>query len=532
MAETANSGPNAGGGRLSREGRREGGFRYNAESPRELPRRPWSAPRVKMPSVSFISLGCPKNLVDSEKMLGMLAEAGCPIVGGDTGTGDVMIVNTCGFLAASRDEAVEILREAAEQKNRGEIKRLVVAGCLVQRDGRGLLEDVPEIDALVGVHNRADIVRAVTGVHRGRLRRTGSAKKSAASGQTTRQAAAASIGEKTQRGDLFLGEYHANSWIGDNKTDRARLRLTPVHYAYLRMSEGCNQKCTFCTIPSIRGPMHSKTVKEIMAEARELIDDGAVEINLLGQDTTSYGIDIDYKSGLSGLLRTLNTLEGVEWIRLMYAYPSDFTDDMIEAIGDCDKVAKYIDMPLQHISDRVLKSMHRRVTRKQTESLLARLRERIPGVSIRTTFIAGFPGETEAEHRELRDFIREFGFDMLGVFPYSNEPGTPAHRMKDHLPPALIQERVEDLMLTQQKVAFKRASARRGERLRVMIDSFGARGVYLARHQGQAPDVDSVVHVEGGEYDPGQFVDVKITGSREYDLLAKPISKGLPILGH
>ncbi|MBX3394764.1 MAG: 30S ribosomal protein S12 methylthiotransferase RimO [Phycisphaerae bacterium] len=487
---------------------------------------------MTMPSVSFVSLGCPKNLVDSEKMLGMLAEAGCPIVGGDTGTGDVMIVNTCGFLAASRDEAVGILREAAEQKNRGEIKRLVVAGCLVQRDGRGLLEDVPEIDALVGVHNRADIVRAVTGVHLSRPGRGATAKTPASTGTTSGRTAAASTGGRTGSGDLFLGEYHANSWIGANKSDRARLRLTPVHYAYLRMSEGCNQKCTFCTIPSIRGPMHSKSVREIMAEARELITDGAVEINLLGQDTTSYGTDIAYEPGLSGLLRKLNTLEGVEWIRLMYAYPSDFTDDMIEAIADCEKVAKYIDMPLQHISDRVLKSMHRRVTRKQTESLLARLRERIPGVSIRTTFIAGFPGETDAEHRELREFIREFGFDMLGVFPYSNEPGTPAHRMKGHLPPALIQERVEDLMLTQQEVAFKRASARRGERLRVMIDSFGARGVYLARHEGQAPDVDSVVHVDGGEYDPGQFVDVKITGSRAYDLLAKPIVKGLPILGH
>ncbi len=476
---------------------------------------------LELPSVSFVSLGCPKNLVDSEKMLGMLAEAGCPIVSGETGVGDVMVVNTCGFLAASRDEAVEILRDAAGQKSRGEIKRLVVAGCLVQRDGRGLMDAVPEIDALVGVHNRRDIVRAVTGKTPSQIK-----KKKA----TTRSGGSKGA-EKGPNGSLlFLGEYHQSSWIEENKSDLTRLRLTPSHYAYLRMSEGCNQKCTFCTIPSIRGPMHSKSIKEILAEARELIDDGAVEINLLGQDTTSYGVDIGYEPGLSGLLKTLNAVDGVQWIRLMYAYPTDFTDEMIDAIAECDRVAKYIDIPLQHINDRMLKAMYRRVTRRQTERLLARLRDRIPGVSIRTTFISGFPGETEAEHRELRDFIKDFGFDMLGVFPYSNEPGTPAHRMKNHLDPALIQERVEDLMITQQKVAFKRAAKRKGESLRVMIDGYGENGIYPARHSGQAPEVDSLVYVDGGEYDPGQFAEVKVVGSKDYDLIARPITKSLPIL--
>lgn len=469
-----------------------------------------------------MSLGCPKNLVDSEKMLGMLAEAGCPIVSGEMGLGDVMVVNTCGFLAASRDEAVGILREAAEQKSRGEIKRLVVAGCLVQRDGRGLMEAVPEIDALVGVHNRRDIVRAVTGQRPSQLKKKQPRKAMTTSAKGAVKGAGDSL--------LFLGEYHASSWVKENKSDKSRLRLTPSHYAYLRMSEGCNQKCTFCTIPSIRGPMHSKSIREILAEMRELIDDGAVEINLLGQDTTSYGQDIDYGPGLSGLLKTLNGVDGVEWIRLMYAYPTDFTDEMIDAIAECDRVAKYIDIPLQHISDRVLKAMYRRVTRKQTEKLLEKLRKRIPGVSIRTTFISGFPGETDAEHRELRDFIKDFGFDMLGVFPYSNEPGTPAHRMKTHLEPSLIEDRVEELMLTQQKVAFKRAAKRKGESMRVMIDGYGDNGVYPARHQGQAPEVDSLVFVDGGEYDPGQFVDVKVVGSREYDLVARPVSKSLPIL--
>jgi ribosomal protein S12 methylthiotransferase len=467
---------------------------------------------MHQPTVSFVSLGCPKNLVDSEKMLGLLAESGCGIVG-DGGAADVVVVNTCGFLSASRHEAIGVLQEAAEQKKKGEIKRLVVAGCLVQRDGQGLVEAVPEIDALVGVNNRGDIVRAVMGE---RLK----SKKSKTSKQETTPAGRS----------VFLGEYHSSSWIDANKSDRARLRLTPTHYAYLRMSEGCNQKCTFCTIPSIRGPMHCKSLDEIMAEARELIADGAVELNLIGQDTTSYGKDIGYEPGLSGLLREMNTLDGVEWIRLMYAYPSDFTDEMIDAIAEYEKVAKYIDIPLQHINDRVLKAMYRRVTRKETEILLEKLRRRIPGVAIRTTFISGFPSETEAEHRELSEFVRDFGFDAMGVFPYSSEPGTPAQRMKGGLSPNVIEARVAELMGVQQEVAFAKAAAAKGREMRVLIDGFGRDGVYPARHQGQAPDVDSVTYVEGGEYDPGEFVNVRLTGRKEYDLMARSLGYGLPIL--
>jgi len=451
-------------------------------------------------------------------MLGLLAEAGCAIVG-DGGKSDVRVVNTCGFLSASRDEAISVLQQAARDKKKGRIRRIVVAGCLVQRDGQGLIEDVPEIDALIGVNNRGDILRAV-----GLEPRSRSTSRKKVNGRN------AEAKDSTNTSLLFLGEYHPTSWVGDNLSDRARLRLTPSHYAYLRMSEGCNQKCTFCTIPSIRGPMHCKPVPEIMAEARELIADGAVELNLIGQDTTSYGLDIGYRAGLSGLLRELNKLDGARWIRLMYAYPSDFTDEMIEAIADCDKVVKYIDMPLQHIDDRVLKGMYRRVTRKQTEALLEKLRGRIPGVSIRTTFIAGFPGETAAHHTALRDFISAFEFDAVGVFPYSSEPGTPAHRMKDAVPPETIAERVEELMLAQQDVAFRRAKAMAGREVTVLIDGFGKRNTYPARHAGQAPEVDSIVHVKGGEFDPGEFIQVRINGAKEYDLTAIPTSAGLPIL--
>lgn len=487
---------------------------------------------MNAPQVSFVSLGCAKNLVDSEKMLGLLSEAGCALVA-DGLPADVMVVNTCGFLSASRDEAVDILREAAARKRDGSLKRLVVAGCLVQRDGQGLIEDVPEIDALVGVNNRADVVRAVLGdgpprrAARNRSKR-GSARASGGRGGSIPLAIAESASAEPLA--AYMGDYHPASWIDGNRSDRARLRLTPRHYAYLRISEGCDQKCTFCTIPSIRGPMHCKSPTEILDEARELFDDGAVELNLIGQDTTSYGRDIGYAAGLAGLLRELDALPGAAWIRLMYVYPTDFTDEMIAAIAECARVVKYIDIPLQHIDDRILKAMYRRVTRKQTEALLDKLRDRIPGVAIRTTFIAGFPGETEREFQTLVNFVRSFGFDAMGVFPYSNEPGTPAHRMKGHLPSATIQERVEALMEAQQAVAFDKARRQVGRELRVLIDGFGRAGVYPARHAGQAPEVDGIVHLEGGEFDPGEFVAARVVAAREYDLVARPAGAGLPVL--
>jgi ribosomal protein S12 methylthiotransferase len=483
---------------------------------------------VPKPSVTFVSLGCAKNLVDSEKMLGLLAEEGFAIVG-EGGRADVLIVNTCGFLSASRDEAMEALGEAVARKRRGDVKRIVVAGCLVQRDGRQILEAIPEIDALVGVNNRRDILQAVVGKNQ-KVKKSKS-QKAKKSGSTKAEAPEESRDDDGSDGrSLFLGGFQAAHWVGANQSDRARLRLTPRHYAYLRLSEGCDQKCTFCTIPSIRGPMHSKPVAEIVAEACELTEDGAVELNLIGQDTTSYGKDIGYKLGLAGLLRKLDAINGVEWIRLMYAYPTDFTDEMIETVSECDRVAKYIDIPLQHINDGILKAMHRRVTRKETESLLARLRLHIPGVSIRTTFIVGFPGETDEAFEELLAFVRAFSFDALGVFPYSHEPETPAGRMKNRLPQDVIEARVDALMRAQQEIAFAKAASRTGHRLRVLIDDYDRDGIYPARHQGQAPEVDSIVLVEGGTYEPGDFVNVRCVRSRDYDLVAQPLVSSLPVL--
>jgi ribosomal protein S12 methylthiotransferase len=303
------------------------------------------------------------------------------------------------------------------------------------------------------------------------------------------------------------------------------------------MSEGCNQGCSFCTIPSIRGSMRSKPVEQVLAEARELAADGAVELNLIGQDTTSYGTDIGYAPGLSGLLRTLDkSLPDVHWMRLMYAYPSCFTDEMIRTIADCGRVVKYIDMPLQHINDEILTHMKRRVTRKQTETLLTRLRDWIPGIAIRTTFIAGSPGETDAQHEELVRFVKDFGFDMMGVFPYSAEPGTPMGRMDNQIPDDLKRQRVEELMLAQQEVAFTKAKAMVGKTIDVLIERPAGRDdedAFVARSQSQAPEIDSVVYVNGSDLHAGQLAHVRVTDYQAYDLVAQvPTrkSRGLRVL--
>jgi ribosomal protein S12 methylthiotransferase len=337
-------------------------------------------------TVAFVSLGCPKNLVDSERMLGLLAADGIAVTA-DAGSADAVVINTCGFLEASKTESLKEIRDAIALKTSGKVKRVVVAGCLVQRHKTKLLADAPGIDRLVGVFDREHIVEAVRGKENPRQDH----------GHYLGKYHDLSVVDSGREGQPDLGGARPTKPLRVFENDRARLRLTPRHYAYLRMSEGCNQGCTFCTIPSIRGPMRSKPMKQILAEAKELAADGAVELNLIGQDTTSYGTDIGDAAGLSGLLRTLDReLKDVHWLRLMYAYPSCFKDEMIDTIAACDRVVKYIDMPLQHISDPVLTMMRRRVTRREIETLLNKLRTRVPGIAIRTTFIAGSPGETDA----------------------------------------------------------------------------------------------------------------------------------------
>lgn len=466
-------------------------------------------------SVAFVSLGCPKNLVDSERMLGLLAQDGLAITP-DESQADAIIINTCGFLEASKQESLSEIERAVELKTKGRCKRVIVAGCLVQRHKTKLLDDAPGIDRLVGVFDREHIVEAVRG----------------------RENPRAEHGH-------YLGKYHDLSReeqkvaktasriaLPKFEDDRARLRLTPRHYAYLRISEGCNQGCAFCTIPGIRGPMRSKPLDQILAEARELAADGAVELNLIGQDTTSFGLDITKATGRDapGLDQLLKSLDrklpsDVAWVRLMYAYPSTFSDDMIRAIADAGRIVKYIDMPLQHIDDRMLTLMKRRVSRKHIETLLEKLRKWVPGIAIRTTFIAGSPTETQAEHQALVDFVREFGFDHMGVFPYSPEPGTPMGRLTEQHSEKTKQAWVEDLMLTQQEVVFARNKKRIGTTERVLIDRPAGRDLedgYVSRSAGQAPDIDSVTFVHSPKkLAAGDFVDVTITDFQAYDLVAE-----------
>jgi len=445
------------------------------------------------PVVGFVSLGCVKNLVDSEKMLAQIAESGA-ILAPDESSADTVVVNTCGFLGAAREEALEVIEELAERKRDGTLRRIVVAGCLVQRDGQSLLQMVPEIDALVGVHNRKDVASAVWPKR------------------------------KPDGGELYLGDYHAASVA--NWSDQGRLRLTPTHYAYVRMSEGCNQKCTFCTIPAIRGPLHCKPPERIVAECHEMLADGARELILIGQDTTSYGADISYEPGLAGLLRLLDQqCSAARWLRLMYVYPSIMTDEIIDAIAESERVVKYIDIPLQHINDRMLKRMNRRVTRKETEALLEKIRRRIPGVTIRTTFIVGFPGETEAEFEELLNFARDFEFDALGTFEYSLEPDTPAVRLPHQVDEQLKRERFERLMMAQEQLAI--AAARRcvGRTFEVVVDVTGDEEEFaLGRHAGQAPEVDSECWVpDDGTVEPGDCIQARCVDTDGIDLVVKRV---------
>jgi ribosomal protein S12 methylthiotransferase len=477
-------------------------------------------PEIK--TVSFISLGCPKNLVDSEKMLGLLAEDGiCPvsadidtdnehddlsISGSEQDTSaapsitpaDAVVINTCGFLEASKDESMSVIREAVAAKARGEVQRVVVAGCLVQRHRAKMLEWEPGIDAMVGVFDRDRILEAVRGQtpERESLEQVADAPYWISANALTKAKSTGPV-----PAGLTVNGADGNG-IGYFESDSARLRLTPRHYAYLRISEGCNQNCAFCTIPSIRGKMRSKPVQAIAAEARELLRDGAFELLLIGQDTTSYGNDIGigmptldkhqpvarasrpfsdthgrdahatntlFTTGLPLVLRTLSDTvraeTGKAWLRLMYAYPSNFTDEIIDAfaaLADEGHLLPYIDIPLQHASDRILTAMRRNVDAEQQRQLMHKLRERIPGMAIRTTFVTGFPGETEADHEQLLEFIDEIGFDAVGCFQYSPEPGTVAGTMEED--PALLvdretkQRRHDEIMALQQQLAHEQAA--------------------------------------------------------------------------
>lgn len=434
--------------------------------------------------VGFISLGCAKNLVDSEVMLARLTEAGCAVTA-DLTDADVIVINTCGFLAEARAEALEAIDQAAKLKRTGRCRRLVVVGCLVQRDREQLRQAAPDVDVTLGVNQREQVVQAVLAP------------------------------------ELTAQQTVTDATCTPMPPDAARLRLTPRHYAYLRISEGCNQRCTFCTIPVIRGPMRSKPPQVVLDEAAELIADGVVELNIIAQDTTAYGRDLAPSPSLAGLLRRLNDLDGLAWIRLMYAYPRLFDDALIDALAECQRVVKYVDLPLQHVNDDVLRRMHRRVTRQETESLLTKLRERVPDIALRTTLMVGFPGETDAAFDELLDFVRDVRFDALGVFAYSCEPETPAARLPDQIPDEVKRRRRDALMAAQQTIAFAKADDMIGKRLSLLVERHDRSGTLIARHSGQAPEVDSVVFVTGAPEHRRPFIDARCVARQDYDLIAE-----------
>jgi ribosomal protein S12 methylthiotransferase len=522
---------------------------------------PAAAPDIDR--VAFISLGCPKNLVDSEKMLGTLGEAGYTLVSEDQSP-DTVVVNTCGFLEASKEESLDVIGEQLQRKERGEVKRVVVAGCLVQRHRAKMLEWAPGIDAMIGVFDRDHIIDAVGGGAPSPEERT---DISADPDRPRYWIAGNALQAANARGMDTVGlTVHGKDGkgLGYFESDANRFRLTPRHWAYLRVSEGCNQRCAFCTIPSIRGKMRSKPLEAITAEARALMADGAFELNLIGQDTTSYGYDIGYDEpateGLVGMLRAIDGVAkefGGGWMRLMYAYPTNFTDEMIDAMASLPNIVKYIDIPLQHMSTNMLQRMRRGLGFDEQAALMEKLRERIPGLAIRTTFITGFPGETEADHQILLDYIREFQFDAMGVFRYSREAGTPAGTMdldeSLHVPDEVKAAREGELMLAQQELAFENAAylAEQAAQFDVLIDepaagettglatpgvSDGAR-LYAGRCYHQSPQIDSMTYVASAtELSPGELVRCTIVSSDGYDLIARPTEElsrriSLPVVG-
>lgn len=436
---------------------------------------------------AFVSLGCPKNLIDSERMLGLLQLDGYRLVPEPAGA-DFVVVNTCGFIERARDESYGVIGEMLALKRQGAIKGVIVSGCLAEREKAALLERHPDIDHLVGVFGREQVTKVAD-----RL-----------------------VGRQNEQRTVFQPA------PARPLPDGARLRITPRHFAYLKISEGCDRLCTFCAIPKMRGKHASKPIEEVLAEARELVADGARELIVVAQDTTYYGLDLYGRPRLADLLRELDQIEGLDWIRLMYFYPMYIDDELIEVLAGGRRILPYIDMPLQHASDRVLKRMQRRVTAHEIDELVGRLRASLPDLVLRTTMITGFPGETDDDFAELCRFVERHRFERLGVFTYSLEPDTPAARLSDQLPEELKDSRREALLALQQQIAFDWNERQVGRQLEVLLDAPvpGERQAWIGRSYADAPDVDGLVYVSGRKLCPGQLVPCEIVATRGYDLIA------------
>jgi ribosomal protein S12 methylthiotransferase len=440
-------------------------------------------------TVGFIALGCPKNVVDSEKMLALIAQAGF-VIDYDADNADVVVINTCGFIQPAIDEATEAITRALTRKRKGKVKKVIIAGCLPQRMKGKLLEKFPQIDAVVCLGARDNIADVIENVFN----------------------------------DSSAKFYDSPAdWVNKTQKDTDRFLINPSHWAYLRISEGCDMSCSFCTIPAIKGRFRSKPIEDIIAEANQLADAGVVELSIIAQDSTNWGKDTGQKDGLVKIINELEKIEKLKWIRLMYLNPFGISDNLIEAVAKSKKVVHYVDMPIQHISDEILKKMHRPDTKQKITELIERLRKNIPDVVLRTTVIVGFPGETEEQFAELLDFIKGACFDALGCFAFWPEEGTKAALLPNRIPQDVKEERRERLMLAQQQIVFEKNEARQGQIIECLIDGNLPDGQSLGRFYGQAPHIDSVCLVDNCSSPPGSFVRARITGFENYDLLAKRV---------
>ena len=444
--------------------------------------------------VGMVSLGCPKNLVDSEVMMGMLAREGYEITS-DSEAADVVVINTCGFIDSARQESVETILEMAQLKQTGNLKRLVVAGCLVERFRDELQREIPEIDACIGVNELKEIESAV---------------------------------EPNGRRKLPVysdGATAPELYLYDETTPR--LRATAPYTSYVKIAEGCDHTCAFCIIPRLRGSFRSRSPESILREVEMLAAQGVKEFVLISQDTTTYGSDLALKDGLAQLVNSIADVPGVEWVRFLYCYPTAITDELLRVMASRPNVCKYFDIPLQHVSRRVLQRMRRGGARESYERLIRRIREHVPGVAVRTTFIVGFPGERQEDFDELVDFVREMEFDRVGVFTYSDEENSAAFELDEKVDPSVAKKREARLMKEQARVSRRKNRKLVGKRLRVLLEGRSKESDLLleGRSESQAPEIDGSVLIndvpEGSVVRPGDFVTVEITEAHDYDLIGR-----------
>ena len=468
--------------------------------------------------IGMVSLGCPKNLVDSEVMLGLAQQQGHQLTR-DAAEAEVLVVNTCAFIDRAKQESIDTILEMAEHKKTGACRQLIVTGCMAERYRDELRAEIPEIDVVLGTGEVPAIVDAISGSG---ARGSGSVSPFVpllrSSGDLVPLRGSSPESRVPSPGSL-------PTYIYDAETPR--LLATPRHYAYVKVAEGCDYKCAFCIIPKLRGHYRSRSIDSIVKEAETLAANGVKELLLISQDTSFYGIDRGERGALSRLLRALNRIDGLEWIRMLYLYPTTIGDDVLAAMAESEKVCKYIDLPLQHASDAVLKRMKRPGTRASYEALLDRIRTRVPRVTLRTTFIVGFPGESEADFAELQAFAGAVGFDHVGVFTYSHEDGTSAHALADDVSARTKRARQSQLMSLQRKIVRRAQKRRIGDEVRLLVDGPASEHelVLRARLEGQAPDIDPCVYLtdcDPSELTPGEFIHAEIVGSRDYDLIARP----------